>query len=188
MFVWSFVASVSSHICTQKNVDLAPNVKCFTENSISIHVTILLATIVSVFCLDFNTLMIYAAVFGFTVGAYVGLTSVILVDLLGLDKLTNAFGLLLLFQGIATFLGEFSVYHHKFKQNFIFRVIHFPLGPPIVGFLFDKTQSYAPGFLFAGVMIAFSGFILFFIPPLQAYLRTRQMQCNTDIAESAVAS
>lgn len=34
-----------------------------------------------------------------------GLTSVILVDLLGLDNLTNAFGLLLLFQGIASFIG-----------------------------------------------------------------------------------
>lgn len=132
--------------------------------------------------------MVYAAVFGFTVGAYVGLTSVILVDLLGLDKLTNAFGLLLLFQGIATFIGEFSRFiRHKYKW-LIFVSISFSSGPPIVGFLFDVSQSYAPGFLFAGVMIAFSGFILFFIPPLQAYLRTRQMECNTDIAESAVAS
>jgi len=48
---------------------------------------------------------VYASVFGFTIGAYVGLTSVIVVDLFGLDKLTNAFGLLLLFQGIASFLG-----------------------------------------------------------------------------------
>ena len=38
-------------------------------------------------------------------GAYVGLTSVILVDLLGLENLTNAFGLLLLFQGIASIVG-----------------------------------------------------------------------------------
>lgn len=29
----------------------------------------------------------------------------ITVDLLGLDKLTNAFGMLLLFQGIASFVG-----------------------------------------------------------------------------------
>ena len=58
------------------------------------------ATVASPFCLDFLSLAIYSAVFGFTIGAYVGLTSVILVDLLGLDKLTNAFGLLLLFQGI----------------------------------------------------------------------------------------
>lgn len=47
----------------------------------------------SVFCYDFQTLAIYAAVFGFTVGGYVALRSVILVDLLGLDKLNNAFGL-----------------------------------------------------------------------------------------------
>jgi MFS family permease len=43
--------------------------------------------------------------FIFFTGAYVGLTSVILVDLLGLENLTNAFGLLLLFQGIASIVG-----------------------------------------------------------------------------------
>lgn len=47
----------------------------------------------------------YSTVFGFTIGAYVGLTSVILVDLLGLERLTNAFGVLLLFQGIASLVG-----------------------------------------------------------------------------------
>ena len=38
-------------------------------------------------------------------GVYVSLTSVVLVDLLGLELLTNSFGLLLLFQGLATFIG-----------------------------------------------------------------------------------
>ena len=64
-----------------------------------------IATVLSAFCYDFWSLAIYAAVFGFTIGAYVGLTSVILVDILGLEHLTNAFGLLLLFQGIASFVG-----------------------------------------------------------------------------------
>lgn len=41
----------------------------------------------------------------FLSGAYVSLTSVILVDLLGLEKLTNAFGLLLLFEGVACLIG-----------------------------------------------------------------------------------
>lgn len=104
------------------------------------------ATAASAFCLDFQSLLIYSAVFGFTIGAYVGLTSVILVDLLGLEKLTNAFGLLLLHQGLASFIG-----------------------PPIVGFLYDQSHSYMPGFLFAGCMISLSGFILFFIPNLQRY-------------------
>ena len=63
------------------------------------------ATALSALCLDYTSLVIYCAVFGATIGAYVGLTSVIVVDLLGLDKLTNAFGLLLLFQGIASLIG-----------------------------------------------------------------------------------
>lgn len=47
----------------------------------------------------------YITCFGSTTGAYVSLTSVILVDLLGLEKLTNAFGILLLFQGVACLVG-----------------------------------------------------------------------------------
>lgn len=64
-----------------------------------------IATAVCPLCSGMNSLSLYCAVFGFTIGAYVGLTSVILVDLLGLEKLTNAFGLLLLFQGVASFIG-----------------------------------------------------------------------------------
>lgn len=102
------------------------------------------ATILSIFCTTFTSLAIYSAVFGFTIGAYVGLTSVILVDLLGLDHLTNAFGLLLLFQGIASLVG-----------------------PPAAGTLFDKFGSYNPGFVLAGVMITASGAMLFAIPFMQ---------------------
>lgn len=106
--------------------------------------------------MDFVSLSTYSSIFGFTIGAYVGLTSVILVDLLGLDKLTNAFGLLLLFQGIASLIG-----------------------PPLAGLLYDLTLSYSPGFILAGVTIALSGLMLFFIPPLQKYLLKRQHQKNS---------
>ncbi|XP_053682690.1 monocarboxylate transporter 12 isoform X2 [Sabethes cyaneus] len=114
-----------------------------------------LATAFSVLCLDFYSLATYSAIYGFTIGAYVGLTSVILVDLLGLDKLTNAFGLLLMFQGIASFLG-----------------------PPLAGWLYDITLSYNPGFILAGVTIALSGFILFSIPPLQRHLGRTMMNAT----------
>jgi len=103
-----------------------------------------IATALSAFCTTYTTLVIYAAVFGATIGAYVGLTSVVLVDLLGLDKLTNAFGLVLMFQGIASLAG-----------------------PPIAGRLKDTTNSYDPAFYVAGVMIAISGLMLFFIPLIQ---------------------
>lgn len=106
------------------------------------------ATVLSTFCVSFATFAFYAITFGFTAGAYVGLTSVILVDLLGLDQLTNAFGLLLLFQGIASFLG-----------------------PPIGGWLIDLLKSTDPAFYLAGVMIALSGLMLFSIPPVQKRLK-----------------
>lgn len=96
------------------------------------------ATIMSSFAPSYFYLALYAAVFGITCGqssiwcdwnsifnlnlylsgTYVSLSSVILVDLLGLEKLTNAFGILLLFQGAACLCG-----------------------PPVVGeFEFDLTM------------------------------------------------
>lgn len=114
-----------------------------------------IATALSCFCSDFYSLVVYASIYGFLIGAYVGLTSVILVDLLGLDKLTNAFGLLLLFQGIASLIG-----------------------PPIAGVLYDVLKSYDPGFMVAGVTIALSGLILFFIPCIQRRRSRKNAVCG----------
>ncbi len=41
----------------------------------------------------------------FILGVYVSLTSVVLVDLLGLEVLTSSFGLTLLFTGVAAVVG-----------------------------------------------------------------------------------
>ena len=48
---------------------------------------------------------VVCAIFGVVSRAYVGLTSVVLVHHLGLDKLNNVFGLLIMFQGIASVIG-----------------------------------------------------------------------------------
>jgi len=85
--------------------------------------------------------LIYVNCYGVTSAAYVLLTTLVLADLLGADKFTNSFGLLLLFQGVATFVG-----------------------PPVVGFLFDAYCSYNSGFLLMGAMIALSGAMLYPIP------------------------
>jgi len=98
----------------------------------------------SSFMVTYYWQVVYCAIFGVTSGAYVGLTSVVLVDLLGLDKLTNAFGLLLMFQGIASVIG-----------------------PPFTGALYDLLGNYDAGFYFAGTMIFLSGAMLFAIPALQ---------------------
>jgi MFS family permease len=120
-----------------------------------------LATGLSSHTTDLFWLRVYAATFGATVGVYVSLTSVILVDLVGLDKLTNAFGLLLLFEGAASVIG-----------------------PPIVGKLYDEFNDYRPGFWLAGAMFAFSGLMLFLIPFLQRReLRKREAQEKIEIVK-----
>lgn len=124
-----------------------------------------IATAFSVMCLDFYSLATYSAIYGFTIGAYVGLTSVILVDLLGLEKLTNAFGLLLMFQGIASFVG-----------------------PPLAGWLYDITLSYNPGFILAGTTIAMSGVMLFAIPPMQRYLARKQSAAGATACQAVQES
>ncbi|VDM59596.1 unnamed protein product [Angiostrongylus costaricensis] len=92
-------------------------------------------------CSDFISLSVYAGLFGFSISSYICLTSVILVDILGLEKLTNAFGLLLLWQGIGTVFG-----------------------PPISGYLADLTNTYVWSFVFCGVNLLVSGMMLFSIP------------------------
>lgn len=99
----------------------------------------------------------YAAVFGAFIGVYVGLTSVVLVDLLGIDKLTNAFGLLLMFQGVATLIG-----------------------PPIAGWLYDATGSYDISFYVAGTVVAFSGAVLYIIPVIQKCTGRKSYSRNTE--------
>ncbi|KAL3280632.1 hypothetical protein HHI36_003868 [Cryptolaemus montrouzieri] len=115
-----------------------------------------ISTMLSAFCTDFTSLCIYASVFGCTIGVYVGLTSVILVDLLGLDRLTNAFGLLLLFQGIASLVG-----------------------PPIGGALYDLWLSYDYAFYLSGATVAMSGLMLFIIPPVQRCLEKKNRKSGT---------
>ena len=87
--------------------------------------------------------------------AYVLLTTLVLADLLGADKFTNAFGLLLLFQGVATFIG-----------------------PPVVGAIFDQSGSYNGGFILMGGMISLSGLMLYPIPYIQNRLRQEQQTDN----------
>lgn len=134
-------------------------------------------------CWEFWGLALYATTYGFTIGAYVGLTSVVLVDLLGLEKLTNAFGLLLLFQGIASLIGPpFAgiTYYVLFTSEI--NLFWKSSNPIFAGWLFDTFQSYASGFYVAGATIALSGLILFFIPVIE---RRNKRRCyeETPMAE-----
>ncbi|XP_052868156.1 monocarboxylate transporter 3 [Anopheles cruzii] len=87
----------------------------------------------------------YAGVFGIAIACFSALRSILVVDLMGLEKLTNAFGILCLFQGIAAFLGA-----------------------PIAGYFTELTGSYNASFYICGALITLSAVLCY---PLSAVNR-----------------
>jgi len=103
------------------------------------------ATIAVPWLNSYPLLAAYAAVFGFSVAAYVSLCAIILIEFLGLEKLSNSFGFLNMFRGIATFIGT-----------------------PVAGFLYDLTGHYELAFWVAGSTIVIAGLICV---PLRTFRR-----------------
>ena len=81
----------------------------------------------------------------------------VLVDLLGLDNLTSAFGLLSLFRGVTTIVG-----------------------PPLAGVIFDATEKYDISFYMAGVFFMLASLVSFGAQLLhRAYhLKISESQCS----------
>ncbi len=103
-----------------------------------------LSTIVLPFCSTYGTFVFVALMFGFFVAAYISLTSIVLVDLLGLDNLTSAFGLLVLYRGVSSMVG-----------------------PPVAGAVYDATQSYDSSFFMAGGFLVLASLVSFAAQILQ---------------------
>ena len=95
-----------------------------------------------VFCL-------LSVLFGIGISGNYALTTLILIEILGLEKLTVAFGLLQLQQGVSTLFGT-----------------------PIGGWVYDATGSYYWAFVSGGICIITSGLVLAPIPFLLKYRMT----------------
>lgn len=100
----------------------------------------------------------YAAIFGLTIACFATLRTIIVVDLLGLEKLTNAFGLLLLFQGIAAVIG-----------------------PPTAGFFIDLTGSYDTSFYVAGALILLSAVMCYPVGKISRWENCRNGKNNSPV-------
>ncbi|XP_053404937.1 monocarboxylate transporter 13-like [Mercenaria mercenaria] len=87
-------------------------------------------------------MMLYAVIYGVSTGFTISVTSVILFDLVGLEYLAEALGMVSLFSGVGSVLG-----------------------PPFAGFLYDSTGSYTAPFLASGASMSLAG-VLMFLPPL----------------------
>ncbi|KAL6444680.1 hypothetical protein ACFW04_002041 [Cataglyphis niger] len=114
-----------------------PGVNALVVNNMFISVGGLV-TILSGISLTEGYQFFYAASFGLSISVFASLRSILVVDLLGLEKLTNAFGLLLLFQGVAATVGA-----------------------PLAGAFMDATGSYDASFYLSGSLILVSAVICY---------------------------
>ena len=105
-------------------------------------------------CNSYGLFVFVALMFGFFVAAYISLTSIVLVDLLGLDNLTSAFGLLVLYRGVCSMIGT-----------------------PVAGAVFDATQSYDISFYMAGGFLILASLISF---GAQLLKRKKQKSTKSD--------
>lgn len=127
-----------------------PNVNALCINNFALTI----GGIATGLCPFFDTyvlLIIYSAVFGFSIACFAALRSIIAVEMFGVEKLTNAFGLLLLFQGVASIIGS-----------------------PVAGLFFDMTGTYDASFYVAGFVITLSGIMCFPLPWISNWERKRK--------------
>jgi len=89
-----------------------------------------------IFCYNFESFIAVSIMFGFSLSAWVAVSSPMLVNLLGLDQLTSAFGILTCVRGLAAFLG-----------------------PPVGGFAVDATGDYTVAFGISSALIAISAVV-----------------------------
>ncbi|EUB61045.1 Monocarboxylate transporter [Echinococcus granulosus] len=93
----------------------------------------------------------YAVTFGLAIAAFVSLRIILLVEMLGLERLTNAFGFLLLFQGLA-----------------------FIVSPPILASFYDLLKSYNYTFILGGASLILSALLCFPLRPILRWERRRR--------------
>ncbi|KAI3382769.1 hypothetical protein SNEBB_009470 [Seison nebaliae] len=113
-----------------------------------------LSGIATVLCPWFTTytgLAIYAGAYGFFIAPHISVSSPLLVSLVGVEHLSNAFGLLTLFRGIISMIGS-----------------------PLAGYIYDLTENYNLSFWLGGGCIIFSGVIHSFIPCAKRWHEKKQ--------------
>ncbi|CAG0889078.1 unnamed protein product [Darwinula stevensoni] len=113
--------------------------------------SLLVSGVTVVFTPFCNTMVGFTAVallFGLCIAGFMSVTSIMLVEFLGIESLTNAFGLILLFRGLASFLGA-----------------------PIAGAISEATGSYDASFYTGGGFLILASLVGFtvYLPMFASY-------------------
>ncbi|XP_071086215.1 monocarboxylate transporter 14-like [Haliotis cracherodii] len=102
---------------------------------------------------SFPTLMAYSAFFGIFLGIWLYLQPVVVADIIGVDKLSEGFGLLICLEGVVVFLGS-----------------------PFAGWLYDFTGDYAISFYVTGALYIVGGSIILLYEVVHMCRRSERQQ------------
>ncbi|CAG5075336.1 Similar to Slc16a12: Monocarboxylate transporter 12 (Rattus norvegicus), partial [Cotesia congregata] len=108
---------------------------------------------------SYTMLASYCSIFGLASGIYVGVTAVIMADMLGTEKLTSSYGISLFVNGIIQLVG-----------------------PPICGTIFEHIGSYGPIFSSLGIVLIAGASLWGCVP----FIRRRQKAGNLKAQASKV--
>uniref|UniRef100_A0A1B6DJ57 Major facilitator superfamily (MFS) profile domain-containing protein n=2 Tax=Clastoptera arizonana TaxID=38151 RepID=A0A1B6DJ57_9HEMI len=84
---------------------------------------------------------ICSAVFGLASGTYVGITAIVMADILGEDRLASSYGVSLFVNGILQLIG-----------------------PPVCGWFFEQIGVYGPIFQFLGIILISGAAVWLYLP------------------------
>ncbi|XP_034623431.1 monocarboxylate transporter 5 isoform X1 [Trachemys scripta elegans] len=104
---------------------------------------------------SFPLLMVYTVSFAIFCGGYLALLLPVLVDFVGVPRLHSSLGFASFFAGIAAIAG-----------------------PPIAGWLYDYTQTYACSFFFAGTCYLIAPISFFFEPSAHKWKLRKEEELN----------
>lgn len=90
---------------------------------------------------SYTMLSFFCALFGLSSGMYIGITTVILADMLGTEKLTSSYGISLFVNGVLQLVG-----------------------PPVCGVIYERVGSYKPIFLAFGIILILGTALWAFLP------------------------
>nr|QHN70702.1 karmoisin-like [Limenitis arthemis astyanax] len=98
----------------------------------------------------------FTTIYGLSIACFASLRSILVVEYIGLDRLTNCFGIFLLFQGFGALLGS-----------------------PIAGTIKEMTNSYDIAFGVSGAFLLFSALMCFPVDYISRWEKSRSKLAQT---------
>ena len=103
---------------------------------------------------SYRMLSFFCGLFGISSGTYIGITTVVLADMLGAERLSSSYGIALFVNGVLQLLG-----------------------PPLIGIIYEQIGSYKPIFLALGIILIL-GTSLWAIVPIVKRRKEKEVEVN----------